>query len=80
MTAGPPSRPPTRDRPQGPSLTAAPTGSRLNIIIGAAQSGATNSEDAMRKTLYVDQEHIRDEVRCRWRRRPRQLEGCPTGC
>jgi excisionase family DNA binding protein len=47
--------------PQGPSLTAAPTGSRLNIIIGAVQSGATDSEDAMRKHLYVDEEPVRED-------------------
>ena len=41
--------------PQGPSLTAAPTGSRLTIIIGAVQSGATDSEDAMRKHLFIDE-------------------------
>ena len=37
MTAGPPSRPPTGDRPQGPSLAAAPTGSRLHVNFGAAR-------------------------------------------
>jgi hypothetical protein len=47
--------------PQGPSLTAAPTGSRLNIIIGAVRSGATDSEDAMRKHLYTDEEPVRDD-------------------
>ena len=47
--------------PQGPSLTAAPTGSRLTIIIGAVQSGATDSEDAMRKHLYVDEEPVRED-------------------
>jgi excisionase family DNA binding protein len=47
--------------PQGPSLTAAPTGSRLNIIIGAVQSGATDSEDAMRKHLYADEEPVRSD-------------------
>ena len=46
--------------PQGPSLTAAPTGSRLTIIIGAVQSGATDSEDAMRKHLYIDEEPVRE--------------------
>ena len=44
--------------PQGPSLTAAPTGSRLTIIIGAVQSGATDLEDAMRKHLYIDEELV----------------------
>ena len=47
--------------PQGPSLTAAPTGSRLTIIIGAVQSGATDSEDAMRKHLDIDEEPVRDD-------------------
>ena len=47
--------------PQGPSLTAAPTGSRLTIIIGAVQSGATDSEDAMRKHLYIDEELVRHD-------------------
>ena len=47
--------------PQGPSLTAAPTGSCLNIIIGAVQSGATDSEDAMRKHPYVDEEPVRED-------------------
>lgn len=46
--------------PQGPSLTAAPTGSRLPIVIGAVQSGATDSEDAMRKHLCIDEEPVRD--------------------
>ena len=62
MTAGPPSRPPESDRTSGPSLTAAPTGSRLHITIGAARSsGATDSEDAMRKNLYIDEEPVRDD-------------------
>ena len=61
MTAGPPSRPPSVIGPQGPSLTAAPTGSRLNNGIGAVQSGATDLEDAMRKHLYVDEELGRDD-------------------
>ena len=61
MTAGPPSRPPERDRSSGPSLTAAPTGSRLTIIIGAVQSGATDSEDAMRKHLSIDEELVRHD-------------------
>ena len=47
--------------PQGPSLTAAPTGSRLTIIIGAVQSGATDSEDAMRKHLCADDVPVRDD-------------------
>ena len=47
--------------PQGPSLTAAPTGSRLNNTIGAVQSGATDSEDAMRKHLDADEEPVRDD-------------------
>ena len=46
--------------PQGPSLTAAPTGSCLHNAIGAVQSGATDSEDAMRKHLYADDEPVRD--------------------
>ena len=59
--------------PQGPSLTAAPTGSRLTIIIGAVQSGATDSEDAMRKHVYIDEELVRhdhdageDDARGNW--------------
>ena len=47
--------------PQGPSLTAAPTGSRLTIIIGAVQGGATDSEDAMRKHLHIDEELVRQD-------------------
>ncbi len=46
--------------PQGPSLTAAPTGSRLNHAIGAVHSGATDSEDAMRKHLYAEEEPVRE--------------------
>jgi excisionase family DNA binding protein len=61
MTAGPPSRPPESDRSSGPSLTAAPTGSRLHNTIGAARSGATDSEDAMRKHMYTDEEPVRDD-------------------
>ena len=61
MFAGPPRRPPESDRSSGPSLTASPTGSRLNNTIGAVHSGATDSEDTMRKHLYVDEEPVRDD-------------------
>ncbi len=47
--------------PQVPSLAAVPTGSRLNNAIGAVHSGATDSEDAMRKHLHIDEEPVRDD-------------------
>ena len=44
--------------PQAPSLTAAPTGSRLHINIGAARRRRHRvSEDVDEEELYIDQEH-----------------------
>ena len=65
--------------PQGPSLTAAPTGSRLHITIGAVQGGATDSEDAMRKHLYIDEERVRDDHEP-VKTMPRQLAACRIDC